>query len=218
MTDPNLQFDRAEPTGGAGATQCAVCQRPIADQYYSANGKPVCASCREKISTQLANKTGNLPGGILLGVGGAALGAAAYFGVAALTGAEIALVAIAVGWLVGRAVQLGSGGSGSRVQQVVAVVLTFLSLDAAYLAMVVKARMDGLGLGLQAAISTTLRGPIQTWIALPITDNLASLPMGLLGLLIVGFGILQAWRMNAPVTITVEGPFQIGPAKPAGGP
>ena len=46
--------------------------------------------------------------------GAAILGAILYFAVTAITGYEIGLVAIAVGWLVGRAIQKGTGGRPIR--------------------------------------------------------------------------------------------------------
>jgi hypothetical protein len=183
-------------------------------QYFSANGRPVCAGCRNNVAEQLAHPGGNLPKGILFGVGGAIAGAAAYFGVAVLVNAEIALVAIGVGWLVGRAVQLGSGGRGGRPQQIAAAVLTYLALDAAYLAMIARSRVRGLGLELVDAMTAAVREPVTSWIGLPITDNLQQLPWGAIGLLIVFVGISQAWRMNQVVTVRFEGPFPIQPVPP----
>lgn len=212
MTDQDLQFDRAEtPSASPGGATCVVCKQPILVQYYSAHGRPVCAGCRNAVAEQLSRPAGNLPKGILFGIGGAIAGAAVYFGVAAITGAEIALVAIAVGWLVGRAVQLGSGGAGGPPQQVIAATLTYLSLDAAYLAMIVRSRVQGLGVEVADAISAALRGPPSRWLTLPITDNLSQLPWGAIGLLIVVIGISQAWRMNKAVTVQFEGPFPIQP-------
>jgi hypothetical protein len=53
----------------------------------------------------------------LFGIGAGILGAAIYYGVLALTGYNIGLVAIGVGILVGRAVRKGSGGFGGRGYQ-----------------------------------------------------------------------------------------------------
>jgi hypothetical protein len=47
---------------------------------------------------------------------------------------------------------------------------------------------------------------------LPILGNLMALPSGLLGLIIVYFGLMQAWRMNRLVEIQLNGPFKLGAA------
>lgn len=212
MTDGELQFDRAESTGNvAGNAVCVVCKQPILVQYFSANGQPVCAGCRNTVAEQLARPSGNLPKGLLFGIGGAIVGGAGYFGVAVLVNAEIALVAIAVGWLVGRAIQIGSGGRGGRVYQVAAAVLTYLALDAAYVAMVARSQVPTLGREFVDALTAVVTGPPASWIGLPVTDNLRQLPWGAIGLLIVFVGISQAWRMNQVVTVRFEGPFPIQP-------
>jgi hypothetical protein len=36
-----------------------------------------------------------------------------------------------------------------------------------------------------------------------------------MGILIIGFGVWQAWRMNRRVTLAIEGPFEVKPAGPA---
>lgn len=249
MSDDNLQFDRAETIGpgsrsGGEGIVCVACKSPIADQYFSARGQTVCRSCRDQISSQLASTTGNFPRGILFGIGAAVLGAILYFGVAAITGYEIGLVAIAVGWLVGRAIQKGSGGHGGRRYQIVAVAFTYLSVAAAYFGLAVKQMSDDGGSRAPVEASDSTRAAPQPAtgeataasdphggrprgagtallillgisIGLPIMSALGSFPGGLISLAILFFGIYQAWRMTTKVEITFEGPFNVGrPAAP----
>jgi hypothetical protein len=56
-----------------------------------------------------------------------------YALVAILTGLEVGLIAILVGYMVGRAVRHGSGGLGGRPQQILAVVLTYFAITTSYL-------------------------------------------------------------------------------------
>ena len=92
MTDDGLQFDRAEGAGPpSGGVACVACKQPILDQYFSARGQPVCRACRDRISNQLAAAAGNLPKGIVFGIGGALAGAVIYFAVAAIAKVEIGL-------------------------------------------------------------------------------------------------------------------------------
>lgn len=126
-------FDIAH--GGApGAPTCTSCSKPISDIYHEANGAVVCSRCRATL--EVGQRTGAGVGAFLraaaLGGGAAAVGAAAYFAVAYFTGYELALVSIAVGWLVGRAVQIGSRGRGGRRYQALAMALTYAAIVVTY--------------------------------------------------------------------------------------
>lgn len=210
MTDEELQFDRAEGTGppGGGVT-CVACKRPIVDRYFSIRGQTLCEACRDRLATQLAVPS-NLPRAVLYGLGGAIAGAVIYFAVAAIANVEIGLVAIATGWLVGRAMQIGAASAGSRLLQAIAAGLTYLSVAAAYLAVRVEVAVKALDVSPLAAVSVVTGGSPLSAIALPIVENLAEFPMGALGLLIVGVGVYQAWRMLARVELGFEGPFAVG--------
>lgn len=139
MATDDLQFDRAESTApDQPPLGCTACKRPIADTYYTANGATVCDGCRRQLEREMTAPNRQWPLAILLGVGAAILGAILYFAVTAITGYEIGLVAIAVGWLVGRAIQKGTGGRGGRGYQVAAVLLTYLSVAGAYSGLAVR--------------------------------------------------------------------------------
>lgn len=144
MATDDLQFDRAESTAPEQpALSCTVCKRAILDKYYTANGATVCDGCRQQLERELTAPNRQWPLAIALGVGAAILGAILYFGVTAITGYEIGLVAIAVGWLVGRAIQKGTGGRGGRGYQVAAVLLTYLSVAGAYSGLAVREMIGG---------------------------------------------------------------------------
>lgn len=66
--------------------------------------------------------------GVIGGLVAAIVASAAWYGVVAVTQWQVGLVAIAVGWLVGTGVVVGSGGRASFVLIPVSVVLTFLAL------------------------------------------------------------------------------------------
>jgi hypothetical protein len=204
----DLQFDRAESTASsAGGMTCTVCKRPIADAYYTANGATICGDCRQRLAAQLAVPGGNLLRAVLFGVGAAVAGAVLYFAVAAISGYEIGLVAIAVGWLVGRGIQLGNAGQGSRPYQIIAVTLTYLSVAGAYFALAVRGVAGGWPLGGLQQIALL--------IGLPIMSAVGNLPGGLISLFILFIGLHQAWRMTGRVSIDLLGPFAVRrPAEP----
>jgi hypothetical protein len=51
-----------------------------------------------------------------------------------MMGVEIGIIAIAVGYMVGKAVRAGSRGLGGRPQQILAVLLTYFSITTSYVA------------------------------------------------------------------------------------
>jgi DNA-directed RNA polymerase subunit RPC12/RpoP len=140
VTDPTpgapapdeLQFDRAEPAGPTAATACAVCKQAITTSYFEINGKIACARCRGRILS-VWNRGPSLQRGAKaagLGALAAALGAAVYFAIAALTGYEFGLIAVLVGLAVGVAVRKGSGGRGGWRYQLLAMFLTYSAVVA----------------------------------------------------------------------------------------
>jgi len=137
-----LQFDTAEihAAGGAapGLTEltCTSCQTSIRACYFEANGSILCARCKQAADSGAnggdSSRVGRMALAALYGSGAALAGAALYYAVAALTGYEIGLIAIAVGYMVGLAVRAGSRGRGGWRYQTLAVVLTHFAIGIAY--------------------------------------------------------------------------------------
>jgi hypothetical protein len=133
----NLQFDRAEYSAGPaalGSAVCALCQNALRDRYYDINGQPACVACRERTIADLrrGSALGRALKAVALGLVAALIGAAVYFGISAITGYEIALVAIVLGLFVGIAVRIGSNGRGGWFYQLLAVLLTYFAISVAY--------------------------------------------------------------------------------------
>lgn len=128
-----LQFDA--PLEGAAVT-CSRCATTIRDQYFETSGAVVCASCRRALESRAAGEgtaAGRAVRASLFGLGAAIGGSILYYGISALTNMEFGLVAIAVGWLVGRAVHAGARGAGGKRYQLLAVALTYMSIGSSYL-------------------------------------------------------------------------------------
>jgi len=164
-TEP-LQFDHASdasaPVDAAPTITCTSCERTIATEYYDFGGGAVCAACRDALERMLAAGAGRFafPRAFLYGVGAAMLGAAIYYAVIAITDLEIGLVAILIGWLVGRAVRAATRGFGSRRFQVLAVALTYFSVALAYAPIAFKeAFSDAKQAKAAASDSTSTSGP-----------------------------------------------------------
>lgn len=151
MTDPtpgstdgsaNLQFDRAESgTAAATASACVLCKKPLTTTYFEVNGKTVCPDCRTRLDAHwnAGSPAGRFLKALGLGAGAAVIGAAIYYVVGALTHAYWGIVAIVVGFLVGKAVRRGSNGRGGWRYQALAMALTYCSLVAAYAPPIFKA-------------------------------------------------------------------------------
>lgn len=137
-----LDFDSPGTDDTPGQPACTVCGRVIPDQYYSANNVVLCEGCARSVMDS-QEVTG---GGALrvlratgLGMAGMLAGAGVWYAVAKLANIEAALIAILLGFLVGKGVFIGSGRRGGRGFQVLAVGLTYLGIALAYTPFAVEA-------------------------------------------------------------------------------
>ena len=214
-------FPSAEPAP-PGVT-CTSCGRGITVDYFDLNNQPICRVCRVSLVQQMETPLGL---GMLLragafGLAAALAGAALYYAVIAITDYEIGLVAIAIGYMVGYAVRAGAKGRGARRIQVLAVVLTYVSVSVAYLALALgsagaesSARADAVS----NQASTAGASPLLSLaflavfsLALPVLSVVNSMPSGLISAAIIAFGMQQAWRMTMAAEIQLAGPFRVGP-------
>lgn len=237
-----LQFETAissvpvDADSGQQGVTCEACQRTILDKYFDVNAQAVCEACRDQI-TQLAETPRGwtvLARACLFGVVAAILGAILYYAVIAITEFEIGIVAIAIGYMVGYGVRMGTRGRGGRRFQVIALVLTYWAVGLAYTPILVGAisKQDATQ---QASGNTT--APVDTSdapdaptalgfalalaallgfsLALPVMVVVSSLPGGLISAAIIAFGMQQAWRMTAAPQPQITGPYNIGAGPPA---
>lgn len=227
-----LRFD--EPAPGAGAPTCAQCQASIADAYYEVNGHVVCPGCKTALErSPTGSGASRLLRATAFGLGGAIVGAGIYYAILAATGYEIGLVAIAVGWLVGRGVQKGSHGIGGWAYQALAVGLTYLAIVSTYVPFILnEATTDEAKASAAAAAPTdsvSVTATPGTADSADATISAGGLAVGVLallvlaaaapflagfenvlGILIIGFALYQAWQMNRRVPMTINGPYAVG--------
>ena len=233
----SLQFDHVERDGAASSVTCAACGQPIATSYYEVNGNVTCQRCRNQVMAAWSRGSsgGRFARALGLGFGAAVLGAGIYFGIAALTGYEFGLVAIVVGVLVGGAVRKGSNGRGGRRYQLLAMFLTYTAVvvtDSSLIARELKkewraqaaspaAATAGVNASTDAALGTSPRpGPLAVAFGLALIIALAYAAPIMIGitsplhLLIAGFALYEAWKLNRGVALQVTGPYQAA-ARPA---
>lgn len=221
----DLQFDRAEFSSEAKPSlTCVGCNHAISETYYAAGDKILCAACRENLAREQVGGSGlgRFARALLFGIPAAILGSAIYYGVAALTGYEIGLVAIVIGLLVGGAVRRGSRGRGGWRYQTLAVVLTYLSITATYVPYIFQGMIEEAEKGETAANApaegerVALLDPSEegdaAGVVAPVsaTSNAEEEEAAGLGSVLLAIGVLMAFAMVAPFFGGPIGLFIIG--------
>lgn len=229
-----LQFQRAEPVSKTGepapapTRRCVACKQPIAETYFHAQGQVVCPRCAALIQAgQQAPPAHSLLTAALYGIGAALAGCAIYATVAIVTGYEMALIAILVGYMVGKAVRQGSKGGG-RPQQVLAVCLTYFAISTSYIPVAIYRVRSHRAVASQAASEATPDTTTKAPSRLPAPRRsmgsavLVLLLFGLaapflmlragvgaiLSLIIILIGLRQAWRLTGRADILITGPYE----------
>jgi hypothetical protein len=199
--DAPLQFDRAEMPA---AVTCVSCKTPIAGEFYQVNGQTICSNCRSRFSAFAAAPSNPANFALAFGAGlGAGFGGfLLYYVVLFLTHINFGLIAIVVGWMVGAAVRWGSRGFGGRAYQALAAAIAYVAICANYLPAILRmgaaiAKEHGRSIGLDFYPRTFLMSLTAPWIG----------GVDIIGWLILGFGVYQAWQMNRPIKLAVAGPF-----------
>ncbi|MGA3190140.1 MAG: hypothetical protein ABSF22_23785 [Bryobacteraceae bacterium] len=223
MPDPelpsvdSLQFRRAQPihTEAPGATQsCAACKQPISGQYYQVRNQVICPSCAAKIEAgRQSPKPLPIFRAVIYGAAAALAGCLLYAAVLAM-GVQIGIVAIAVGWMVGKAIRHASYGLGGRPQQILAVALTYFAISTSVLP-------AGIFLAVKHAnthstthstpavqnVKQILPGILLLAAASPFLELGSSPASGILSIIILFVGLRYAWALTARHEILVAGPY-----------
>jgi len=132
--NPTPQFGTAEYAPKPGTDVCRSCNQTIAGQYYRVNGSLACAHCTEQLKNQIPKDNHAVfVRGLAFGIGGAILGLILYSTFSIVTGLEIGYVSLAVGWLIAKAIMMGSKGIGGRRYQIAAALLTYGAVSMAAL-------------------------------------------------------------------------------------
>jgi hypothetical protein len=227
------QFDGAEFENLPAEALCAECRMPLSGYYYEANGATVCERCKFNIEARFnAGSSGSrVLRALGAGLGAAFVGSLVYFLVSAVTGYEFGLIAIAVGWGVGMAVRWGSNGRGGKGYQALAVALTYLAIVSTYIPPIVQeilkpeAVEEGAGNASAASADvSTAAEPDEPATARDLVLGVvfliglaAAAPFlagveNIIGLVIIGIGLWEAWKLNRFQELKVTGPHRIASA------
>lgn len=211
---PALQFETAEGLTPDSPT-CAVCRAPLTTEYHELNGHPVCASCRAKEDAVHAQdmRWSRFITAAVYGFGAALAGGLLYWGFVKLTNIEFGLMAIAVGWLVGKAVMKGSNMRGGRRYQILALALTYFSITLSYGVLMIEQLSKS-----PTPVAVGLGFILLLMLAAPFLGGFSNI----IGLVIVAIGLFEAWKQTRLVPFSSAGPFRFGggrqanPPSPAG--
>jgi hypothetical protein len=154
-------------------------------------------------------------------------GCALYAAVAIVLKAEIGLIAILVGWMVGKAIRHASYGYGGRRQQILAVVLTYFAITTSYIPVILyHAATNPRSVARQAQTpdapasndAPTQARPRMSFgtaalflLVLTAVAPFLSLTSGVsawIGLFIIFIGLQYAWKLTGRREIVLTGPYQ----------
>src|SRR5579864_380596 len=234
------QFGTAEYAGVAGTEHCQFCHQPISGRYSRVNDAMACAGCGERAQLeQPKDSHGRYARGLIFGIGAAILGLILYATFAIVTGLIIGYVSLAVGYMVAKAIKLGSRGAGGRKYQITAVALTYAAVSLAaipvYISAYSKTEKSQHARQLQQqplteqdqasqreapakprmALGAALLQLTFIGLASPFLELAGDPFHGLIGLVILAVGIRIAWRLAAGTETQIYGPFEAASAASA---
>ncbi|MBL9038821.1 MAG: hypothetical protein JNG84_09925 [Archangium sp.] len=210
------QFDKAEfsaeTPGAIAETACVNCNQPFPGAYFTVNGRPICPRCKAGLETAFAGGSGvaRLVKAPLLGLVFGLGGTVVWYLVEHVAKLQIGLIAILIGYLVGRGVATGSENRGGVVYQVIAGALTYLCICLAWAPEVVEALANSPDGGTPLPLLVRIPIGVVMSLGVPFMGQISAIT-----LLIIAFGIWEAIRRNKKVVLQFEGPFQLAsPAAP----
>jgi hypothetical protein len=201
-TTDDLQFDTAEPVANTAVPtrSCIGCKRPITDTYYAVRGNAICAACRAALDAPLpGSEAGRAVKAIATGVGAGLVGALIWWAIRHFAHLQLGLVAVMVGFMVGNAVRKASGNRGGVGYQLLAVAVTYFCIAANWLPDVFEAVEKS-----SHQLSSTQVAHLAEWLLKRPFRGSA------IGILIVGFALWEAWKLNTPRSLSITGPYQVG--------
>lgn len=203
--DDGLQFDQADFAAGDSADPiCAACSRPLDGTFFQLNTAILCRGCGDGVQVTMNSSSAPLLfiKAAIFGVVGGAIGSGIYYAILALTGYEVGLVAIAVGWLVASGIQKGNENRGGLLYQLMAVAITYTAIVSTYVPLILKS-MD------QTSILAIVFAFLLSF-AVPFLAGFGNI----ISWIIIGIALWQAWSMTRKVPLVLTGPHQISDLVP----
>lgn len=199
------EFARGVSAQSTANLSCQICLNQLPLEFFKLNGRSVCPDCAAKAKAGLAGDAhAAFAQGLFSGAGAALAGLVFYAAFTIATHFYLGYVAVAVGWLVGKAMMKGSNGVGGRRYQIAAMALTYgaISLAAIPIRIVEIApaqEVDWVG-KLPELVIWGIFSPF-----IEVTGGIS----GLIGLVILFAGMRFAWKVTAAKPLAVAGPYYL---------
>lgn len=226
------QFETAQYAGSPGTDHCKLCGQVIAGAYYRVGGVIACPGCAQQAHQDLpVDRHSAYVHALLFGIGGAILGLFIYATFGIVTGLVIGYLSLAVGYIVGKSMMMGSKGIGGRRYQIAAALLTYAAVSMAAvpigIAQAVKHKQalqqEQRSFEKRAGEEQIAPAPAQPRPKISFSAVLGSLVLlglaspflelqdpihGIIGLIILLVGIRIAWQSTAGHAVSeISGPF-----------
>jgi len=188
----------ATPQSG-GIQLCESCKTVIVGPPYTVSSKMMCKGCAAKAyATNAGAATDGHAAyvrGILYGVGAALAGLVLYATFTIVTHFYLGYIALAVGWMVGKAIITGSNGVGGPRYQIAAGVLTYAAISLASIPIGIAGLLNSQA---GANVNWVAAAPrlLMLGIASPFLDLQTGFS-GIIGLVILFVGLRIAIRLTA---------------------
>lgn len=203
----NFDTHEAESHLSEEGVNCHLCDQSIRREYFDINGSVCCEPCKGAVEKNFEGgfDIQNFIKSFMLGLPVAALGAGLYYAISAVTGFEFGLIAVLIGWVVGMAVMKGSGNRGGVPYQILALSLTYIAIAGTYLPYAMGALKNIDSNEITAQVLMQLVSVVVLALAVPFLMGFENI----IGLLIIGFGLYQAWKSTKKLEVKIMGPFDI---------
>ena len=223
-----LQFHRAEPLNrredkgeeAASSQICAACKLPLQSEYFKVQNHVICPACAAKIEAgRQAPKPIPWARAVVYGAG-AALAGCILYAIVLMMGVQIGIVALLVGYMVGKAIRRATYGVGGRPQQILAVALTYFAISTSCILVMIyevgkqaknkpKAEVSAPVQPAKPVISPAkaIGGLLVLATISPFLELFSSPVGGLISLFILFIGLQRAWALTARHDILVTGPY-----------
>lgn len=178
---------RSEPPVPRGAP-CLRCKQPIEGEYYELNGRTTCPSCRAALD-------GNLALAAPLALASGAACTLVYYAIWDLWSVRFSLIAVIAGVIVGNVMRRFAGLGSRTLARWLAVSITYLSVVATYVHSV-----------LEQAANAPLWAVLRASLLLPF--GMIYEGSNVVTLVLLAFGLHEAWQFSRAPSVHVAGPFQ----------
>jgi hypothetical protein len=228
-------------SGPMGTMTCSACRSVLRESYYVVNSHIVCDRCRRSAEAawNRGGSAGRFGKALVLGILATIACSIAWYVVLKATNMQLGILAVVVGLVIGGAVRKGSNGRGGWRYQTLAILLTYTAIVSSYVPFIVEGMRER---SAQAAKASTPADALSASTPAATTDSTAATsrdskmgPIGfmtgivillavlyatpflagsenLIGILIIGFALYEAWKLNRRRELPVSGPHLVSAA------